>query len=64
MERLVKELEGAAAGGFIDAADLGNGGEGGVLASDVGEGLEGGGLVELLEFEPSAGGDDEGARHL
>ena len=25
------------------------------------EGLEGGGLVELLEFESSAGGDDEGA---
>ena len=27
---------------------------------DVGEGLEGGGLIEMLEFEPSAGGDDEG----
>ena len=40
---------------------LGGGGECGVVAGNVGEGLEGGGFIELLEFEPSAGGDDEGA---
>ena len=57
------EEQGVAAG-LVDeakAVGLGGGGEGGVVAGDVGEGLEGGGLVELLEFEPSAGGDDKGA---
>jgi len=58
-----REEEGVTAslGDEAEAVGLGGGGEGGVVAGDVGEGLEGGGLVELLEFEPSAGGDDEGA---
>ncbi len=55
------EEQGVAAGlgDEAEAVGLGGGGEGGVVAGDVGEGLEGGGLIELLEFEPSAGGDDE-----
>ena len=51
----------AGLGDEAEAVGLGGGVESGVVAGDVGEGLQGGGLVELLEFEPSAGGDDEGA---
>ncbi len=56
------EEEGIAAGlgDEAEAVEFRGGGEGGVVAGDVGEALEGGGLTELLEFEPSAGGDDEG----
>ena len=57
------EEQGVAAclGDEAEAVGLGGGGEGWVVSGDVGEGLECGGLVELLEFQPSAGGDDEGA---
>jgi len=57
------EEDGVAAGlgDEVEEVGFGRGGESRVVAGDVGEGLEGGGLVELLEFEPSAGGDDERA---
>lgn len=57
------EEQGVAAGvgDEAQAVGLGGSGESRVVAGDVGEGLEGGGLIELLEFEPSAGGDDDGA---
>lgn len=60
------EEEGVAPGrgDEAEAVGLGGSGEGWVVAGDVGEGLEGGGLVELLEFEPSAGGDDERSRSV
>jgi hypothetical protein len=58
-----EELQGAAGGGFIDAADLGDGGDGdgfGGIAEGRDEVLEANGLVEPLEFEQSADTDDEG----
>lgn len=57
------EEQGVAAGlgDEAEAVGLGGGGESGIVAGDVSEGLEGGGLIELLEFEASAGGDDEWA---
>lgn len=42
------------------AFGLGSGSEIGVVAGNIGEGLESSKWVELLEFEPSARGDDEG----